>query len=44
MPPAEPPQLEDDTWGASHPKAAVAESPGRTAGFDPKLPFARFTR
>jgi hypothetical protein len=24
MPPAEPPPLEHDTWGAPHPKAAVA--------------------
>ncbi len=35
MPPAEPPPLEHDTWGAPHPKAAVAGPPTRTAGFDP---------
>jgi hypothetical protein len=42
MPPAEPPPLEHDTWGAPHPKAAVAGSPARTAGFDPSplLSFA----
>jgi hypothetical protein len=27
MPPAEPPPLEHDTWGAPHPKAAVAGPP-----------------
>ena len=36
MPPAEPPPLEHDTWGAPHPKAAVAGPPARNAGFDPK--------
>src|ERR1700720_1865603 len=42
MPPAEPPLLEHDTWGARHPKAAVAGPPARTAGFDPSpsLSFA----
>jgi len=34
MPPAEPPPLEHDAWGAPHPKAAVAGPPARTAGFD----------
>jgi hypothetical protein len=29
MPPAEPPPLEHDTWGAPHPKAAVAGPPAR---------------
>ena len=41
MPPAEPPPLEHDTWGAPHPKAAVAGPPARTAGFHPSLPFAK---
>jgi hypothetical protein len=42
MPPAEPPSLEHDTWGAPHRKAAVAGPPARTAGFDPSplLSFA----
>jgi hypothetical protein len=42
VPPAEPPPLEHDRWGAPHPKAAVAGSPARTAGFDPSrsLSFA----
>jgi len=40
VPPAEPPPLEHDTWGAPHPKAAVAESPARTAGFDPTATLA----
>src|SRR5271166_2889532 len=31
--------LEDDTWGAPHPKAAVAGRPARTAGFDPTETF-----
>jgi hypothetical protein len=35
MPPAVPPPLEHDAWGAPHPKAAVAGPPARTAGFDP---------
>ena len=39
MPPAEPPPLEHDAWGAPHPKAAVAGPPART-GFDPKPSLA----
>src|SRR5580704_16074347 len=41
-PPAEPPPLDHDTWGAPHPKAAAAGPPARTAGFDlsPLLSFA----
>ena len=39
MPRAEPPPLEHDTWGAPHPKAAVAGPPTRTAGFDPLQTF-----
>jgi hypothetical protein len=39
VPPAEPPPLEHDTWGAPHPKAAVAGPPARTAGFDPNQPL-----
>jgi hypothetical protein len=34
MPPAEPPQLEDDTW--AHPSQSCGSgAPARTAGFDP---------
>ena len=39
MPPAEPPSLEHDTWGAPHPKAAVTGPPARTAASDPDRSF-----
>ena len=38
MPPAEPPPLEHDTWGAPHPKAAFAGPPAQTAGFHSTRP------
>ena len=40
MPPAEPPPLEHDTWGAPHPKGAVAGARPGTAGFDPSRPLS----